>query len=248
MNERERMLRRRLGVDDDSRSVVVFEQSAHCDWDWNATHEGYYTTGVPGESSVVDILSAGVAAASSPTQPYTYVFCEVGYLRNFLASIEQAHGTGATTLPTREQWRSAVDQGRFAFSSGGVTSAENLLVHPEAFVRNYLLGRKWVVDTFGVQPSRQLWIPDDFGHDAQLPALAQAMGFAGVGFWRIPTEQLGSPSGAYPSVPVQACVDKVTYPFLSRVRDKKGYADVSVMPRAGLRRLVGTVPAGSSSA
>lgn len=67
------------------------------------------------------------------------------------------------------------------------------------------------VDTFGVQPSRLLWVPDDFGHDAQLPSLAQAMGFAGVGFWRIPAEQLGFPSGAYPSVPVQACVDKVTY-------------------------------------
>ena len=102
---------------------------------------------------MIDILSAGVAAASSPTQPYTYVFCEVGFLRNFLASIEHAHGTGATTLPTREQWRAAVDQSRFAFSSDGVTSAENLLVHPEAFARNYLLGRKWVSTPSGSSPA-----------------------------------------------------------------------------------------------
>src|SRR5258708_6028822 len=33
-----------------------------------------------------------------------------------------------------------------------------------------------------------MWIPDDFGHDAQLPALLQAMGISGAGFWRIPAQ------------------------------------------------------------
>ncbi|MCU1348337.1 MAG: putative alpha-mannosidase, partial [Acidobacteria bacterium] len=83
----------------------------------------------------------------------------------------------------------------FLFSSGGITSAENLTLHTEAFIRNYLLGRQWLTETFGVTASNQMWIPDDFGHDAQLPALLQAMGFTGAGFWRIPA-QAGAPSSS----------------------------------------------------
>ena len=38
-----------------------------------------------------------------------------------------------------------------------------------------------------------MWIPDDFGHDAQLPVLLEGMGFLGAGFWRLPA-QCGAPN------------------------------------------------------
>jgi len=40
----------------------------------------------------------------------------------------------------------------------------------------------------------------------------------------------------------------VVYPFLFRRRDKKGYADVGVMPTGGVCCLVGAVPGVDSSA
>jgi hypothetical protein len=178
MEDRERTLRHKLGVFDDSTPILVLEQSAHCDWDWVATHPDYYLHGFQGQSgadpSVIDILSDAfvqlnaAASGTAGADSYTYTFCEVGYLQDFLASIDQQSG-GTVPLPTRRQWQDAVTVGQFCFSSGGITSADNLLSHPEAFIRNYLIGRLWVADTFGDAASLQMWIPDDFGHDAQLP-------------------------------------------------------------------------------
>ena len=67
---------------------------------------------------------------------------------------------------------------------GGITSPDNLLPSGEAFIRDYLVGKTWVDATLGL-PIRQAWLPDDFGHDAQLPIVLEAMGFQGVGFARV---------------------------------------------------------------
>lgn len=222
MNARERELRRKLGISDDAEQVLIFEQSAHCDWNWYSTHPQYYESADHNNQyyGVIDILSdAFIGMAQYPQrpfppdeqnpEPYTYAFCEVGYLRDFRASITSTAPTwGWPPLPTVSQWADAVNSGRFHFSSGGITSAENLVVHTEAFIRNYLIGRKWVADNFGVRPSLQMWIPDDFGHDAQLPVLLQAMGFIGAGFWRIPA-QWGGPN--YGSVGTTVVVDHKYY-------------------------------------
>ena len=50
--------------------------------------------------------------------------------------------------------------------------------------------------TIGEHATPNLWIPDDFGHDTQLPALIQAMGFTGVAFWRITGDVLDAPCTA----------------------------------------------------
>jgi alpha-mannosidase len=41
--------------------------------------------------------------------------------------------------------------------------------------------------------SQQVWLPDDFGHDPQLPVMLQGMDAMGVGFARIPGACIGSP-------------------------------------------------------
>ena len=58
MKDRERLLRHKVGVSDDSAPILVFEQSAHCDWDWVCTHLEYYLHGSDQDESVIDILSA----------------------------------------------------------------------------------------------------------------------------------------------------------------------------------------------
>ncbi|MBV9494468.1 MAG: hypothetical protein JOZ54_09495 [Acidobacteria bacterium] len=186
MNDAERALRLALGITDDYTSALILEQSAHCDWDWLTTFDGYYS-GDHGEQAVRDTLTAAIQsiAVSTADQPYIYVFCEVAYLQKYWndASVSQ---------DLKDQLRAFAGKS-FFFASGGLTSADNLLSHPEAFIRNYLLGRQWLESTLGASPrngavSNQMWIPDDFGHDSQLPALLTAMGFTGAGFWRIPAQ------------------------------------------------------------
>lgn len=58
---------------------------------------------------------------------------------------------------------------------------------------NYLIGRQWINANLKITPSNYMWIPDDFGHDAQLPIVLQAMGFRGAGFWRIPVNAPNAP-------------------------------------------------------
>ncbi|HXA19574.1 MAG TPA: hypothetical protein VN380_21470 [Thermoanaerobaculia bacterium] len=183
MNERELALRRALSIPDDASQVLVFEQSAHCDWDWVATFKQYYACGGGTHQAVSKTLQEALDSIDS-TSGYTYVYCEVAYLQAFMndANVPQSAKDALTTYAGSS----------FLFSSGGISSAENLTLHTEAFIRNYLIGRQWLMATFGVTASNQMWIPDDFGHDAQLPVLLQAMGFTGAGFWRIPA-QAGAP-------------------------------------------------------
>jgi len=173
MSESERSLRQSLGIRDDVQQVLIVEQSAHCDWDWICTFEEYYCQdgNISGHQPVRTTLQQALGLVSSS---YTYVYCEVGYLRRFMEDpkVSEADKTALKNAAGTT----------FLFSSGGITSAENLTLHTETFIRNYLLGRQWLTQTFGVPASKQMWIPDDFGHDAQLPALLQAMGFTGAGF------------------------------------------------------------------
>lgn len=183
MNDRELALRRAFAVSDTASRILVLEQSAHCDWDWVATFQQYYACGGGGHQAVATTLQQALTNIGQESN-YTYVFCEVAYLQAFMsdANVPQAAKDALTKFAGTA----------FLFSSGGITSAENLTLHTEAFIRNYLIGRQWLQETFGTTASNQLWIPDDFGHDAQLPVLLQAMGFQGAGFWRIPA-QIGAP-------------------------------------------------------
>jgi len=168
-------------------TLLVLEQSAHCDWDWLQKFEQYFTTGYGSGSAVKTILDNAIDYVAN-TSGYTYVFCEVGYLRRYFES----------NPSTLADWRAAIANGTFQFSSGGITSAENLLLHGEAFIRNYLLGRQWLRNTLGATASLRMWVPDDFGHDAQLPILLKALGYTGVGFWRIPVDgPQAPPTSAY---------------------------------------------------
>jgi alpha-mannosidase len=187
MNLKEAALRKALGIPESATSVLIMEQSAHCDWDWVSTFDTYYFPGGgynPRHQAVRTTLEEAISyigTGITSSLPYTYVYCEVAYLQKFM-------GDPTVKAALKHDLKEYAKSGAFLFSSGGITSAENLTLHPEAFIRNYLLGRQWLMGEFGVTASNQMWIPDDFGHDAQLPVLLQAMGFTGAGFWRIPAQ------------------------------------------------------------
>src|SRR5262249_34616318 len=194
----EECLRNELGVPPDARRVVIISQSSHLDWDWRHTFETYFAGPLvdpllfllPG--TVDTILSDAVGLMTrfhGSGAAYHYSVAEMGYLARFVEAHPELVG------PLR-----AVGQD-LRIVGGGITSPDNLLPPGEAFIRDYLVGKSWVDATLGL-PIRAAWLPDDFGLDAQLPIVLQAMGLGGVGFGRAPgaASSVGS-LGFVPPVP-----------------------------------------------
>src|SRR5215813_2259198 len=194
----EECLRNELGIPPDARRVVIVSQSSHLDWDWRHTFEQYFAGPLvdpllfllPG--TVDTILSEAVGLMTQfrgSGVPYYYSVAEMGFLARFV----EAH-------PELVQPLHAVGQ-NLRIVGGGVTSPDSLLPPGEAFIRDYLVGKQWVDATLGL-PIRAAWLPDDFGLDAQLPIVLQAMGLGSVGFGRAPgaDSSLGS-LGFKPPVP-----------------------------------------------
>ena len=153
-----------------AQRVLIFSQSSHLDWDWLRTFDEYYQQSVDGVfTDALDLLRQYHAAPHH----YFYSIAEMGFLQRFV-----------TTHPELLEPLKDVGQD-LRIVGGGITSPDSLLPPGEAFIRDYLVGKTWVDATLGL-PIRQAWLPDDFGHDAQLPIVLEAMGFQGVGFARVP--------------------------------------------------------------
>jgi alpha-mannosidase len=182
-----------LNIPDDAETVVLFEAAAHLDWDWNVPFETYYSQGYTGGSyeavKATFDKAIGLVEASTTEAPYRYTICEMAYLRRYLRD--------------RPEKAAILAGDAYSITGGGITSAENLMTHGEAFVRNYLLGRAFTHQALGATKSiGTLWLPDDFGHDSQLPIVVKAMGFDAVAFWRIPGDGAKVPAtSAAPSAP-----------------------------------------------
>jgi len=180
----ERDIRKQLGVTDDTSNLLILGMDAHMDWDWLNTFETLVSTGNNSSGAinraVRDIISqAWQLMISNPLSQqapaYMYSVCEMGFLR---AALELN-----PDLVTQFQSNNLNKQ--LSIEGGGITSPDNLLPHGEAFIRNYLVGWAWQQATLGLS-TIYAYMPDDFGHDAQLPVMLEAMGFAGVSFSRVP--------------------------------------------------------------
>ena len=163
-------LRAELGVPAAAARVLIFSQSSHLDWDWLHTFDDYYRASVDGIfTSALQLLTQYHTAPAH----YFYSVAEVAYLQRFVAVHPEL------LQPLRQVGQD------LRIVGGGLTSPDNLLPSGEAFIRDYLMGKTWVDQTLGL-PIRYAWLPDDFGHDAQLPIVLEAMGLQGVGFSRVP--------------------------------------------------------------
>ena len=178
----EECLRNELGIPPEASRVVIISQSSHLDWDWRHTFEEYFAgplvdpllVALPGTVDTILSDAVGLMTQFHGTgASYYYSVAEMGYLARFV----EAH-------PELVEPLRAVGQ-NLRIVGGGVTSPDNLLPPGEAFIRDYLVGKQWVDATLGL-PIRAAWLPDDFGHDAQLPIVLQAMGLGSVGFGRVP--------------------------------------------------------------
>jgi alpha-mannosidase len=169
-----------MSVTNPSNGTIFCVSTSHMDWDWIATFEQYYNTGYYNSNPddehppVRSILDQAMALLD-PTQDTGYQFnlAEVSWLQRYMLD-------NPSIPPTANM------KGLF-FLGGGFTSPDNLVCNGEAFIRNYLVGRS-IIRKMGLSSciSNVCWIPDDFGHDPQLPVVLKAMNMTGVSFWRIP--------------------------------------------------------------
>lgn len=187
-----------LGVPPAARgSVAILSTSAHMDWDWlerfpilvNDEEAKYFTSASYDSKPSDTILRNATNYLVKNKQPippksggpfsYYYDVCEIGFLRAFCE--DAAHGA------QRIKELQSVGN-RLRIVGGGITSPDSLLPNGEAFIRDYLAGIVWVTRALG-QGTCVGWIPDDFGHDPQLPVLFEAMGIPYAGFARVPGDE-----------------------------------------------------------
>jgi alpha-mannosidase len=174
----------RAGAPLDAPYYMIFDQSSHLDYDWLVDFITYYTSGYNGSTPVQDIYPQALALLQGSSR-YFYSICEMDYFRQYLSD-----NPGQVA-----DFQAVV--GQLVLAGGGITSPDNLLSHGEAFIRNYLVGQQWLRSTVpALLPIRVCWIPDDFGHDPELPATLQALGMKATSFWRVPggTSQAPTPS------------------------------------------------------
>lgn len=168
--------------------LVIFAMTSHLDWDWvlpfpillagpgdssDSAATAYFNPPANAPASQV-LAQAATQLGADPD--YRYMIVEMGFLRAFA-------GTDPASFA---QLVAAGD--RLHLCGAGVTSPDSLLPHVEAFLRNYLLGRLWAESALPGATISQCYLPDDFGHDPELPATLAAMGMAGVAFARLPGE------------------------------------------------------------
>lgn len=172
-------IRNALHIPNDAEHVVILSHAAHMDWDWlnkfiynaNQTPPQYTSYFSCGERCMADSI-LGFATQNLQDTSYYYSICEMGFLQIF-----------ANDRPA--EFSQMKNSGNLRIVGGGITSPDNLLPSGEGFIRNFLIANNWLNEV-GVPWSGQVWIPDDFGHDPQLPVMLEAMDAIGVGFARIP--------------------------------------------------------------
>ncbi|MDB5035951.1 MAG: hypothetical protein JWQ98_3192 [Chlorobi bacterium] len=173
-----------LSVEQMPERLVIFDQSAHLDWNrinWFSTNvdehypsdrAGYFNRDGDQSPQPSDTILAAAARLLRNSAHAFYSICETGFLQAF----SESHP---------DQFASLIASGRLRIVGGGIVSPDSLLSHGECFIRNYLLGDGWLREQ-GISWGRHAWLPDSFGHDAQLPVMLDAMGIRGVGMGRIP--------------------------------------------------------------
>jgi alpha-mannosidase len=209
--------------------LLLLDASAHMDWDWLlpfpvlTNYDGptsnpqtcdpqqsrayWYFHGPngtdPGVGPVTQILDGAGALLANAS--YRYSICETGFLRGYA----QTDPAGFQTLLANGGGGA---NARLRSAGGGITSPDNLLPHGEAFIRDYLMGQAWLAANAPQIPAgATLWIPDDFGHDPQLPVLAQAMGMIAAGFERIPGTNDLTPLDGSPALSATLAANKIDF-------------------------------------
>jgi len=161
-------IRQRLGIPPEARQVLVFAESSHWDPNWLYTSTGYFERYVRG--------NLDMALEQLERQPRRVYSIEcMFFLRMYWEACPE----------NQERIRRLVNQGQLRLTSSGVTTADTLLPHTEAILRDFLLGQEWLRANGLAQEPRLAYFPDSFGCSPHLPSLLNAAGFDRTAFTRV---------------------------------------------------------------
>lgn len=82
-----------------------------------------------------------------------------------------------------EELKKYVKEGRFEPVGGQWVESDQMMPSGEALTRSFLLGQRYFQSRFG-RMARVGWLPDDFGHQSQLPQILRQCGMNYFGFMR----------------------------------------------------------------
>ena len=166
--DRENSIRRRLGIPDDAKKVIVFAESSHWDPSWIRTSDEYFQRYV--RQNLDDAVSE---LLREPRRIYS-AEC-IFFVRMYWdARPEQ-----------RETVRRLVNEGRLRLTNSGVTAADTIVPDAEALLRDFLIGQEWLRANGMTQEPLLAFFPDSFGHSSALPSLLKAAGFSMTTITRI---------------------------------------------------------------
>ncbi|MER5932510.1 glycoside hydrolase family 38 C-terminal domain-containing protein [Streptomyces sp. NPDC002054] len=74
-----------------------------------------------------------------------------------------------------ERIKKKIADGQFVPVGGMWVESDTNMVGGEAMVRQFLYGKKFFMDEFGIEP-REVWLPDSFGYTAALPQIVKLAG------------------------------------------------------------------------
>jgi hypothetical protein len=161
-------LRGALGIPEDATRVLVFSESSHWDTNWLQTSEEYF-------KNRLEPIFAKVILALERDPLRIYCIESVFFLKLFW----ERH-------PERqEELRTLIHQRRLRVLSSSFTTPDTLLPHPEAILRDFLLGQEWLRNSGLSIVPRTAYFPDNFGHSPHLPSLMRSVGVQAVGVTRI---------------------------------------------------------------
>lgn len=160
-------LRRQMGIPDDARQVLVLAESSHWDPDWLRTSDEYFRL-------VRRNLDLALAELEREPRRVYSVEC-MFFLRLYWERCPER----------RAAIQTLANEGRLRLTSSGVTTADTLLPHTEAILRDLLLGQEWLRANGLVQEPRLAYFTDSFGCSPALPALLRAAGFDRTAITRV---------------------------------------------------------------
>jgi len=166
--DRESAIRRRLGIPDDARRVIVFAESSHWDPSWIRTSEEYFQRYV--RHNLDDAVSE---LLREPRRIYS-AEC-IFFLRMYWDQCPEQ----------RENVRRLVNEGRLRLTNSGVTAADTTVPDTESLLRDFLIGQEWLRTNGMTQEPLLAFFPDSFGHSPALPSLLKAAGFSMATITRI---------------------------------------------------------------
>ena len=182
--------------------TLYVAQASHNDWDWvatfpefyNGSHTGFYPYNVTQSLDVVfkSTKNDGTTPGAITQEGFVYNICEIAFLVKYYGDNKELFSKLESQIIEN-----------LHIVGGGITSPSSLLAYGESAIRNYLLGNNWIRAYLpgyrdsdkghpGYKTLRNIWLPDSFALDPNLPALIRALGLEGCG-----SSRMGGVNGAY---------------------------------------------------